>query len=440
MLRRLKFSCGFVVLLAACDAGPRATDSQDTTAAAEPKADESRSTAKSGTKDGPPKQDLAAAADALAHEVIILDGHVDVPYRIEKSKAADGSITEDVTGPTETGDFDYPRARKGGLDAPFMSIYVPAKYEDGGAKEVADSLIDIVEGFAERAPEKFALARSPADVRSNFASGRISLPLGMENGSPIESDLANVAHFHERGIRYITLAHSKDNHISDSSYDDRHTHKGLSEFGKKVVVEMNRTGIMVDVAHISDDAFWQVMEISKAPVIASHSSCRHFTPGFERNMSDEMITSLAEHGGVIQINFGSTFIDAEAREQNSKRWRELDKLVKESGHPEDSPEARALKKEYRAAHPAKVSSVEKVADHIEHVVEIAGIEHVGLGSDFDGVGDSLPTGLKDVSAYPNLIRVLLERGHSRSDVEKICSGNVLRVWEAVETHAARHSG
>lgn len=352
----------------------------------------------------PAPRDLAAEARAIADEVIILDGHIDVPWRLSEAE-----VREDVGEATEHGDFDYPRAKAGGLDAPFMSIYVPAKFEMKGADKVADGLIDLVEGIVTAHPDKFALARSPADVRRNAAAGLISLPMGMENGAPIMGKLANVARFHGRGIRYITLAHSKDNHISDSSYDKRHKNRGLSKFGEKVVAEMNRVGIMVDVSHLSDEAFYDVLATTKVPVIASHSSCRHFTPGWERNMSDEMIVALAGNGGVIQINFGSDFLDGDIRR---KREAEGD----------DAPPVYA--------------TVEKVADHIDHVVKLVGVDHVGFGSDFDGVGDSLPVGLKSVADYPNLIRVLLERGYAREDLEKICSGNVLRVWQAVEDHAA----
>ena len=342
----------------------------------------------------------AVRARELARRLIILDGHIDVPYRLEQSRDANGNITEDISQRTAKGDFDWPRAKLGGLDVPFMSIYVPAKYEQGGARELANRLIRMVEGFAEKWPDKFGLARSPSDVRKNTEAGKISLAMGMENGAPLGGKLENVAYFHGRGIRYITLTHSKDNHIADSSTDSRRTHKGLSEFGKKVVAEMNRVGTMVDVSHASDAAFYQVLEISRVPVIASHSSCRHFAPDWPRNLSDDMIRALAKNGGVIQVNFGSRFIGS-----------------------------------YDPRPPKRYATVEQVADHIDHIVKLAGVEHVGLGSDFDGVGDSLPAGLKDVSEYPNLIRVLLERGYSEADIEKICSGNALRVWQAAEDYA-----
>ncbi|MEM7151794.1 MAG: dipeptidase [Myxococcota bacterium] len=416
-------------LLIACGDSPR-TPSDKPTAAPKPAAEEN--------KEAEPKApaDPKAQANALAHEVIILDGHIDVPWRLEGARDK-GKPVDDITKATEGGDFDLPRARAGGLDAPFMSIYVAPRFEEeGGAKEVADTLIDMVEGIVKRAPDDFALAKNPAEVRANFAAGKISLPMGMENGAPISGELANVAHFHGRGIRYITLAHSKDNHISDSSYDERHTHGGLSKFGEQVVAEMNRVGIMVDVSHISDEAFDDVMRVTKVPVIASHSSCRHFTPGFERNMSDEMIRRLAKNGGVIQINFGTTFLSGELRAKRKAIDEQLAAHLKDEGLDPESPEGQAEEKAWRAEHPSPRATVDTVADHIEHVIGLVGIDHVGLGSDYDGVGDSLPEGLRDVSAYPNLIEVLMARGHDRAAIEKIASGNVLRVWQAVEDYAA----
>lgn len=381
-----------------------------------------------------PPADPHVRAQALARELIIVDGHIDVPWRLHKAED-EGRPTDDVTRATAGGDFDLPRARAGGLDAPFMSIYVSAEFEGKGAKRVADELIDRVEGIVARAPDDFALARSPADVRANFAAGKISLPMGMENGAPLEGDLANVAWFHGRGIRYITLAHSKDNHISDSSYDSRHTHGGLSKFGEQVVAEMNRVGIMIDVSHLSDEAFDDVLRLSAVPVIASHSSCRRFTPGWERNMSDEMIERLAKAGGVIQVNFGSDFLSAELREQRKAHVQAREAHVKGLKLRPESKEGKAAAEAYDREHPVPRATVETVADHIEHVIALVGPDHVGLGSDFDGVGDSLPEGLRDVSQYPNLLRVLQQRGHDRATLEKIAGTNVLRVWQTVEDHA-----
>ena len=256
----------------------------------------------------------------------------------------------------------------------------------------------------------------------------------------MDGDIANVEYFYDRGIRYITLAHSLSNHLSDSSYDENRQWNGLSEFGKDVVREMNRLGMMVDVSHLSDEAFWQVLDVSEAPVIASHSSARHFTPGWERNMSDEMIEALAEHGGLIMINFGSAFLTREAKEYSSARWAASAAFRME--HDDLAPdEARArFKTQWEAEHgPMPFASLEDVLDHFDHVVSLVGVDYVGIGSDYDGVGDSLPTGLKDVSSYPNLVEGLLRRGYNEADIRKILGENLLRVWGEVEDYAARTS-
>ena len=366
--------------------------------------------------------ELKEKANRLAQEFILVDTHIDVPYRLTEKM-------EDISVRTASGDFDYPRARAGGLNAPFMSIYVPAHYESSGrAKDYADSLIDMVEGFARKWPDKFAVAHSVADVKAQFARGLISLPMGMENGAPIAGKLENLKHFYDRGIRYITLTHSKRNHICDSSYDPDRKWNGLSPFGREVVAEMNRLGIMIDVSHISDSSFYQVMALSRAPVFASHSSCRHFTPGWERNMDGGMIKLMASKGGVIQINFGSSFLNDDYRKKETGIWEHLQKNKLSA----NSEQGKAFIENYRKEHQLGYADISEVVAHIDHVVKLAGVNHVGLGSDFDGVGDSLPTGLKDVSQYPNLIYELLKRGYSDEDIEKICSGNIFRVWSEVE--------
>ncbi len=381
-------------------------------------------------------------AMSLAQRLIIVDGHVDLPYRLHAlARAADvppaDGLAEDVSRRNEEGNFDFPRAREGGLDAPFMSIYVPARLEEtGGAKELADDLIDLVETIAERSPEKFSVTTSVEEIRANHREGKVSLLMGMENGAPLEGSLDNLAYFHGRGIRYITLAHSKDNHICDSSYDDRKTWGGLSPFGRDVVAEMNRLGIMIDVSHLTDDAAGQVLDLSRAPVIASHSSCRHFTPGFERNMSDELMRRLADNGGVIMINFGSSFLLSQIREKSTAGWDHVREWAEHEGLENEDPRAVEYRRRYFAENHPGYADVTDVADHIDHAVAVAGIDHVGFGSDFDGVGDSLPTGLKDVSEYPNLIRVLLDRGYTDDQIEKICSGNILRVMGEVERVAS----
>lgn len=373
-------------------------------------------------------EDLKAKASRFAHEFLVVDTHVDYPYRQRETPADISQLTEDHN-------FDYERAREGGLDAPFMSIYIPSSYqESGGAKELAEELIDMIETLETEHPDKFAIARSPDEVDAQFAQGLISLPMGMENGEPIEGDLANVGYFYERGIRYIGLTHGTNNHLSDSSYAEEAKWNGLSPFGREVIAEMNRLGIMIDTSHLSDEAFWQIMEISKAPVIASHSSCRHFTPGWERNIGDEMIQRLAEGGGVVQINFGNGFLTETANKEGMAFWDEFQAAGVEG------EEAVAWREAYWQEHERTWPEVADVANHIDHVVELVGVDHVGFGSDFDGVGDSLPIGLKSAADLPNLFLELLERGYTESDIEKIASGNIMRVWREVERVAAELQG
>ena len=378
-------------------------------------------------------EEIMADAVRMAQEYIMADGHVDIPYRLMNKM-------DDISVRTEDGHFDFVRAKEGGLDAPFMSIYVPSSYQETGeAKEFAEKMILLVEKITTDYPEKYAIARSPEEVSELFKNGVIALPLGMENGAPIGNELHLVQHFHDLGIRYITLTHAKDNLICDSSYDPAGTWNGLSPFGYTVVEEMNRVGIMVDVSHVSDSTFYQVLKITKAPVIASHSSCRYFTPGWKRNMSDEMIELLALNGGVIQINFGSDFLDESARKSKKQNQEYLTGWEEEIGDSLSKEEVFAYKNEYHREN-YNYSTVSKVADHIDHVVSIAGIDHVAFGSDFDGVGDTLPHGLKDASQYPNVIGELLKRGYTEEDIEKICYLNVFRVWNKSAEVASKLQG
>ena len=369
--------------------------------------------------------DFRAEAMRLAQETLTVDTHIDLPYRLQEKP-------DDVTVRTEDGHFDLVRAREGGLDAAFMSIYVPASLQEtGGGRKLADELIDIVEGIATQAPDSFAIARSVHEVRSLFAEGIFALPMGIENGAAIEDDLSAVQHFYDRGVRYITLSHSEPNLICDSSYSTDRPSGGLSPFGREVVAEMNRLGIIVDISHVTDDTFFQAIELSKAPMIASHSCCRHFTPGFERNMTDEMITLLAEKGGVIQIAYAPGFLTEAAQKQSTELWATMRQYMEENDVAMGSPEFSDRIALYYEQNPKVQTSVSDVADHIEHVIELVGIDHVGIGSDFDGIS-SAPTGLEDVSTYPNLIEELLRRGLSEPDIRKICGENLLRVWSEVE--------
>jgi membrane dipeptidase len=329
--------------------------------------------------------ELKAHAVELAQKCIIVDGHIDLPYLLTEKKYLVGVHSIDTIVNTGKGEFDHTRAVEGGLDAPFMSIYIPLSYQahpDMG-KGLADSLINSVEGIVRLLPDKFARANSPDEIEKNTKEGKISLPMVMENGAPIGNSLDNLKYFYDRGIRYITLTHNKDNQICDSSRDTTGTWGGLSPFGREVVAEMNNLGIMV--------------------------------------------RKLGENGGVIMINYFTAFLDTAVVNNNKK----LNAILAEKKLKEDDSLARPIVEQFRKEHPV-TTSVETVVDHIDNVVRVAGIDHVGIGSDFDGVDGNLPIGLEDVSTYPNLISALLKRGYSDEDIGKICSGNLLRVWRKVE--------
>ena len=259
------------------------------------------------------EQEKGLDPEELANELLIIDSHIDVPYRLWRQHLK-GDEIENIAGSTK-GDFDFLRAKKGGLNVPFFSIYLPAStQEDGTSHEMANQMIDMVEDIITINSDKFILINSVDDLASLKTKDVVGIALGMENGAPIQGDLSRVQYYFDRGIRYITLTHSKSNHISDSSYDENIQWNGLSNFGKSLIKEMNQVGIMVDISHVTDEAFYQAIELSQVPVIASHSSLRHFTPGFERNVDDSMLRRLADKGGVIQINFGSSFISQRPRD------------------------------------------------------------------------------------------------------------------------------
>ncbi|HVI58498.1 MAG TPA: dipeptidase [Luteimonas sp.] len=373
------------------------------------------------------------AARALAQDAVIVDTHIDAP----------GMLTDrwmDLGEEAKGREFDYPKARAGGLDVAFMSIYTsPKQDDDGTAWQAANEMIDSVEALVERHPDRFALLRSPKDVDRLREGDRVLLPLGMENGAPIGDDLANVGFFFDRGVRYITLAHSAANRIADSSYAIERKWHGLSPFGRQVVAEMNRLGIMVDVSHISDESAREAIALSKVPVIASHSAFRHFTPGFERNISDELAKAVAEKGGVVQVPFGTAFVDPKGAADTQAHFRAINDFnarnaaLKAAGKPEESRDA--FDKAWAASHPAPHTKIDAVLDQVDYGVKLVGIDHVGIGSDFDGVDGELPDGLRSVADYPNLVAGLQARGYEDADIRKILGGNLLRTWAAIEAGA-----
>lgn len=375
--------------------------------------------------------DVSPRAAGLHREAIVVDLHIDTPQRL---------LDEDFDfAPRDSkGHIDLPRMKEGGLDAGFMSIYVDMRaYQGEAATKRALQLIDTVYEQVQRHPGQLAVAGSAADVRRAHKEGKVALLMGMEGGTPIANDLRLLRNFHRLGVRYMTLTHSLNNDWADSS-GEKPKHNGLTDFGKDVVREMNRLGMLVDVSHVSDKAFWDALEVSQAPIIASHSSCRALAD-HPRNMTDEMIKAMAAKGGVIHITYVTGFIDPEYAKAFAKisdqfwpRYRELARQH-EKNHAALQEANERLQKEYNLP----PVSWERIVDHIDHAVKIAGVDHVGLGSDFDGA--TMPEGMNDASFLPNLTQALLDRGYSEADIKKILGGNTLRVMEEVEQVAAKLS-
>ena len=356
----------------------------------------------------------------LCESQLILDSHIDwtLKYLL---------FPEDISRRTTKGDFDYIRAKQGGLDAVLSVAYIPANMDVDEGRILVDSILEIINNQIKTHPDKFAYAKNTYDIERNFNNNLISLPLCLENGMPIGNDLEYLKYLKEQGIVYITLNHDKTNQISDSNFDENREWKGLSPFGIEVIKEMNRLGIIIDISHSTDSTVSQSLRYSKAPVIATHSSCRHFTPGFERNLSDTLIKAIAAKDGIIMINFGSFFLDNEC----FKNWAYLFYIWQDStGIDLTSSEGIKFINEYGKTHKIHSDS-KKLVDHIEHVINLVGIDHVGIGSDYDGILSAQPSDLPDVSSYPVIVYELLKRGYAENDIKKILSENFLRVWNDV---------
>ena len=379
--------------------------------------------------------DVSPRAERLHRQAIVIDTHIDTPMRLLDEDF-------DLGARDSNGHIDIPRMREGGLDAAFFSIWVdPRRYQTGATKRALDLIATVYEQV-ERHPRDLVLARSAADIRRAHRQGKIALLMGIEGGHTIEDSLRALRSFHELGVRYMTLTHFLNNNWADASTDTP-KHNGLTEFGRQVVREMNRLGILVDISHVSDKTFADALEVTQAPVIASHSSCQALT-NIPRNMSDDLLRALARNGGVVQINYGCMFVNPEYRSEDfaemirdfNRQQREADE--KYPGDPKRAAlERYRLQKEYATRIPRGTLAL--ILDHIDHAVQIAGVDHVGLGSDFDGV-PCLPQGMDDVSFLPRLTQGLLDRGYSEADIKKILGGNTLRVMEEAERVAARLSG
>lgn len=373
--------------------------------------------------------DATPAARNLAQDAVIVDTHIDAPTELLKTWLD--------LGEAQPREFDYPKARAGGLDVAFMSIYTSSgQDEDGTAYAVANRMIDAVEKMANDHPDRFALLRSPRDIDTLRRRDRVLLPLGMENGAPIGDDVGMLRFFYDRGVRYVTLAHSANNRIADSSYATDKRWNGISPFGHEVIAEMNRLGMMIDVSHLSDAAVAQSVELSRTPVVATHSALRHFTPDFERNLSDELAKAIAAKGGVIQIPFGNAFVDPKSAAKTQAYFVAYNAYLQQHAAGKTTQTVSEFDDAWDKANPPLTVGIDAVLDQIDYGVKLVGIDHIGIGSDFDGVSGALPEGLKTVADYPNLIAGLQARGYSNADLRKILGGNLLRVWRRVEAAAA----
>jgi membrane dipeptidase len=345
----------------------------------------------------------------------------------------------DIGKPNPDHMTDLPRMRQGGMGAQFFAVYVAASYVEGNrsANRTLQMIDTVRHDIVARYPNDFVLATTAADIRRAHRQGKIAALLGIEGGHAIEDSLRLLRDYYDLGVRYMTLTHSNSNHWADSSGDADQPNNGLSPLGKEVVAEMNRLGMMVDISHVSDKTFWDALEVSKAPIFASHSSCRAISPA-PRNMTDEMIAALGKKGGVVQINFSCDFLNPEvfkADEANRAKMTGLrDQLIqKYAGDPEGLQ--RAMREARQATGQTRQrATLADVVAHINHVAAIAGIDAVGLGSDFDGIGCA-PEGLDSVDKWPNLTRALLEEGYTAAEIRKIYGENTLRLMSQVERAA-----
>lgn len=370
-------------------------------------------------------------ARQLAKEGIIFDGHNDLPWAIRNHKAAPMDVDAyDLRGRAPAGgQTDIPRLKAGGVGAQFWSVYIPGE-ADGGFARTQLEQIDIARRMIARYPDTFQLALTADEVRKARANGRIASVLGMEGGHAIENSLGALRAYYDLGVRYMTLTHNTHTDWADSAAKPP-VHGGLTPFGEQVVLEMNRLGMLVDLAHVAPETMDDVLRVSKAPVIFSHSSARALCD-VPRNVPDEILRRMPQNGGVVMVTFVAGFIDPEISRITAPAMKEFYERAKEAKTDE---EREALRERIMGNLKLPVTTIAKVADHIEHVRDVAGIDHVGIGGDYDG-NDDWPEGLEDVSTYPYLLAELIRRGWSDEDIRKLAGGNALRVLEQAEKVAA----
>ena len=354
--------------------------------------------------------------------MFVLDSHCDTPSQILRLR--------DLSKDNDHAHVDFPKLRRGGVDGAFFALYIPAALDSDpdAAMSYAMRLYEAAKASVEANADTAVICTSAAQAEINRQKGLFSVFLGLENGSPIGTSLEKVKMFHDMGVRYITLCHTGNNEICDSCATKQKRWNGLSPFGREVVAEMNRLGILVDVSHVSDETFRDVLECSRMPVVATHSCCRSIA-SHPRNMTDDMIRELASKGGVIQINFYPVFLDSKfAKELNDSELMERGEVVETEyiRDPLNQEKRKAWATVQKELQSMERPSYKLIADHIDHVVSLVGVDHVGVGSDYDGIAVT-PEGMEDISMMPKLFAELRARGYSESDLSKIASGNFFRI-------------
>lgn len=381
--------------------------------------------------DGLAQSDAALdRARRILNDAPLVDGHNDLPWEIRHFKGGPMNVEAYDLRQTTPGHTDLARLKQGGVGVQFWSVYVPGEIKDSGFAKVQLEEIDIARRVVARYPERLLFATSSADVARAKKEGKVASFLGMEGGHVIENSLGALRAYYDLGARYMTLTHNVTLDWADAALD-KPTHNGLTNFGREVVREMNRMGMLVDLSHVSPAVMSNALDVSEAPVIFSHSSARALTD-HPRNVPDSILARLPRNGGVVMVTFVPGFINNQVMEyeRRAREWRPTN--VAEG----DTAEARRQRAAWRAANPAPRATVKDVADHIEHVRKVAGVDHVGIGSDYDGI-DAVPEGLEDTSKFPALFAELIRRGWTDADLKKLSRENALRALKQAEQVAAR---
>ncbi|MEM8734718.1 MAG: dipeptidase [Planctomycetota bacterium] len=380
------------------------------------------------------RKDVVVTDEALEihRQSYVFDGHNDLPWAVRTNGSKSFEVL-DIAKPQPELHTDIARLREGGVGAQYWSVYVPANTaESGKSHQMTIEQIEIVKAMCAKYPDVFAYAETYSDIRAARESGKIASLIGVEGGHSIENSLEKLRRLFDMGARYMTLTHSDTLDWADSCSDDAKS-DGLSEFGEEVVREMNRMGMLVDISHVSPETMQDALDISEAPIIFSHSSARAVADHV-RNVPDSILKQLPKEGGVVMVNFYSGFIVPESVKNTNDMFERTRQLREKYGDDQE-----AIRKEaaaYRAKYPVYPGTVHDLVDHIDHIRKVAGIDHVGIGSDYDGVG-MLPKQLEDVSTYPVITQALLDKGYSKEDIHKVMSGNILRVVQEAEAVAKR---